>query len=128
MYVQWSKTTEAENQFWMPQYAEDINGHEVYAVDAEKNKTIVGVLYSEEDADWITAVHGCFGDLVRRMHQALDESDRLDSYVDEQEHRIAGLEQEAELLERDCEVLTEQLIRRDETIRDLEYQLHEVGL
>lgn len=156
LFQQWSKTTGAENQFWMPTKHEGKSVFHIDAVNQNQEKRRVASYVSEADADWITAVHGCFGDLVRRMHQALDESDRLDCYVDEQENRIAGLEMESDKLfsenrglERDCEVLTAQLIERDGElhechvtisdlhsqigylevyVRDLEYQLHEVGL
>lgn len=95
LYQHFAKTTEAKDSYWMyEEEAEPLAGGRVFnifAVSSEEARTFVGSVDGEEDADFITAVHGCFPDLVRRMHDALDESDRLDEDRDNQEVRIADL-------------------------------------
>lgn len=79
LYQGWSKTTGAENTYWMP---EDVDGYDdlkkVVAVDQEQNKTVIGCYIREADAAWITALHGCFADLTRRLNQAVDEAERFE--------------------------------------------------
>lgn len=96
LYQQWSKTTGAENMFWMSEKVDagDIVW-EVYAVDQEQEQHFVASFLSEEDADFVSGVHGCVADLIRRLHTALDEADRLDIEKDELIGRVADLELEA---------------------------------
>lgn len=103
LYQQFAKTTEAKDSYWMYEEAFDpVVGclvFDIYAASSEEDRTIVGSVDREEDAEFITALHGCFPDLVRRMHDALDESDRLDEDRDNQEVRIADLIAEVRDLE-----------------------------
>ncbi|WP_078323649.1 hypothetical protein [Mycobacteroides salmoniphilum] len=109
LYQRFTKTTDAEDSYWM--YEEeldpvlDVRVFNIFAVPSEEDRTFVGSVDSEEDAEFITAVHGCFPDLVRRLHDAVDESDRLDEERDNQEVRIADLIGEV----RDLEDLVSQL-------------------
>ncbi|WP_100460533.1 hypothetical protein [Mycobacteroides abscessus] len=109
LYQHFAKTTEAKDSYWMyEEEAEPLAGGRVFnifAVSSEEDRRFVGSVDSEEDAEFITALHGCFPDLVRRMHDALDESDRLDEDRDNQEVRIADLVSEI----RDLEDLVSQL-------------------
>lgn len=109
LYQHFAKTTEAKDSYWMYEEehdaALDVRKFNIFAVSSEEDRTALGVVYSEEDAEFITALHGCFPDLVRRMHDALDESDRLDEDRDNQEVRIADLVSEI----RDLEDLVSQL-------------------
>ncbi|WP_255790033.1 hypothetical protein [Mycobacteroides abscessus] len=98
LYSLWAKTTGAEDRYWMPERNEDgyTNVNYVFdicAIDEEQKKRFVGGFQNEVDVDFITAIHGALPDLVRRTHEALDEADRLDEQRDEQEIRIAGLEE-----------------------------------
>ncbi|SKM99004.1 Uncharacterised protein [Mycobacteroides abscessus subsp. massiliense] len=98
LYSLWAKTTGAEDRYWMPERNEDgyTNVNYVFdicAIDEEQKKRFVGGFQKEVDVDFITAIHGALPDLVRRAHEALDEADRLDERRDEQEIRIAGLEE-----------------------------------
>ena len=98
LYQLWAKTTGAEDRYWMP--VEDLNEHipwQVFATGQDGAQKWIGSFHKDEDADFITAVHGCLPDLVRRLHMAVDEADRLDFDRDSQECRIAELE--AEILE-----------------------------
>lgn len=102
LYQLWSKTYGAKDMFWMPvelSVGQDTLW-EVYAVDENQEKHFVATLQSEEDADFITAVHGCLPDLVRRLHEALDESDNADFDRDSRECRIAELEMEVDELRK----------------------------
>lgn len=92
LYQLWAKTTGAENQYWMPEDS-DIHGQIIWAVNEEQAKSPVASFMSDADASFVTAIHGALPDLVRRTHEALDEADRLDEQRDEQEIRIAGLEE-----------------------------------
>lgn len=111
LYQQWAKTTGAEDTYWMPEDDTDYytdggpgtwNVWAVLAPDDERRKDIDAVdgkkfvanFAHEADADFTTAIHGCFGDLVRRIHDALDEADRLDTELDERENEIAQLARE----------------------------------
>ncbi|WP_104183759.1 hypothetical protein [Mycobacterium avium] len=105
LYQGWAKTTGAEGMFWMPEkddcYDEegiDASLHSIVAVDKDQNKVHVAQYLTEADAAFVTAVHGCFGDLTRRLHSAIDEAERLDEQRDDQEFRIAELAMENEEL------------------------------
>jgi hypothetical protein len=90
LYQVWSKTTGAQGTFWKP--VETINGVDIVAVNEKHEETLIGSFLNSADADFITSLHGCMGDLVRRLHEALDEADRADQGRDEREVRIAELE------------------------------------
>lgn len=92
LYQLWAKTTGAENMYWMPEQQPD-GMHEIWAVGEGDERVQLSLLPCEDDANFITAIHGALPDLVRRTHEALDEADRLDEQRDEQEIRIAGLEE-----------------------------------
>ena len=99
LYQLWCKTTGAEDRFWMPEEHFDASGRfNVYAVAEDETRKLVASGLSDPDSDWLTAVHGCFGDLHRRLHSALDEADRADLDRDSRECRIFELECEAEAL------------------------------
>lgn len=127
LYSQWAKTTGAEDKYWMSEADdEEPDFFNVYAVDHEQNKTPVAVGMSEADADFVSGVHGCLADLIRRLHTAIDEADRLDYRVDEQEGRIAELEMDASDYREIIADLGEQLDRRDLNIADLEAVLEKL--
>lgn len=95
LYQMWSKTTGANDRYWMPVSYEDRSGrHRIYAVAQDDSRKLVAEHLSERDADFVTAVHGALADLVRRLHSALDESDSADFDRDSRECRIAELELE----------------------------------
>jgi hypothetical protein len=96
LYQMFTKTSYAENRYW--DYEDTGDGIAVRAVGQDGETTLVAGFESEADADFITAVHGCFPDLHRRLHSALDEAERADRQRDEQECRIAELESEVQSL------------------------------
>ena len=94
LYQLWSKSSWAEHGFWMPQeYVDGTGRFKLYAVNPEDDsKKLIASELSDEDADFISAIHGALPDLVRLLHQALDEADRADYDRDSRECRIAELE------------------------------------
>lgn len=101
LYQLWSKTTGAENRFWMPEEHFDRSGRfNVYAVAEDETRKLVASGMTEADSEWLTAVHGCFADLWRRLHAALDEADTADYDRDSRECRIFELESEVKALQQ----------------------------
>lgn len=95
LFQLWSSTTGSQDRFWMPEAHFDNSGRwNVYAVGQDESRKLVASGLSDKDSDFITAVHGCFADLWRRLHSALDEADRADHDRDSRECRIAELESE----------------------------------
>lgn len=76
LYAGWAKTTGAENSYWEPEEVEGY-GYTIWSVD-EKCRSEIGGFLDEADAAFITAVHGCFADLVRRLHEAVDLQEQKD--------------------------------------------------
>lgn len=93
IYQQWTKTTGAEDCYWSVEPHFDNSGrHNIYSVDNDDGRKLIASGLNEKDADWITGLHGCFADLYRRLHYALDEADRADFDRDSRECRIMELE------------------------------------
>jgi hypothetical protein len=67
-----------------------------------------------KDADFLTALHGCVADLVRRLNTAMGEADRLDYSKDELVVRIAELEMEADEKDAAIRSLGEQIERLED--------------
>ena len=103
MYQGWSKTTGAEGMFWMHELYQG-QCHVIWAVDQNSDRKRIATGLTEPDAAFITAIHGCFADLTRRLHMALDEADRLDELADERTVEIADLAQKVESLEHQLSV------------------------
>ena len=82
-----TKTTGAETRYWA--YEEYGDTFDIDAVGEGDDRTNVAAVLSDADADFITALHGSFPDLYRRLHSALDEADRADRERDEREQVIA---------------------------------------
>ncbi|ANA87075.1 hypothetical protein SEA_LASTRESORT_41 [Gordonia phage LastResort] len=97
LYSEWSKTTGAGERYLIVEkveYDPDLDymtSWDVWAISFadEGDRTLVATFEKEADADFFAAVHGCFGDLVRRLHEALDEADRADERRDEAEGQLA---------------------------------------
>ena len=85
LFTQYARTTGGETTYWRP------DGNTLVAVDGD-TETVIASGMAEQDAAWITAVHGAFADLARCLHTALDEADRADADRDVRENRIAELE------------------------------------
>lgn len=103
LFQQFTKTTNAETAYWMNEEDGQAFGNplfSIYAVGQDQEKVLVAKWMSEADADFVTAVAGCFPDLVRRLHAALDEADRADREHDEREVVIFNLALEVENVTR----------------------------
>ena len=109
LYQMWSKTSWAKDRYWDYGY-EPGKDYTVKAVSEDGYRSLVGTFVNEDDADWITALHGCFPDVFRLVNDSLDEADRADLDHDSRECRIAELELEVEelrqLVSRQREELT----------------------
>lgn len=131
LYQQYGKTTGAGTHFWMPEEFSDRSGrHRIYAVEVdektgEQTRKLIASDMRDADADFIAGVHGCVGDLIRRLHIAVDEADRKDYEKDELEGRVAELEREADEKERDLEVLSAEIVRKDERLAEVEADLRD---
>lgn len=115
IYIGWKKTTKAENSYWM--HEEMVNNPEkfkVYAVTVnpetqEQTRDLVASFLSEEDAAFVTALHGSLPDIVRRCHEAFDEADRLDEEKDRLEGVVFELELESDAMSRELDKLLEDI-------------------
>jgi hypothetical protein len=103
LYSLWAKTTGVGDCYW--DYEDIWEDFNLRAVNSDGELTFLGYTEIESDADWITAIHGAFPELVRRFHTALDECDRADSDRDSRECRIAELEMEVAELKEDLQGL-----------------------
>lgn len=95
LYTTWTQTTRAEDTYWVVEhdkgsYEDILDPWQVWAVPEEGERIFIGSFEREEDADFTAAMHGCLADLVRRLHMALDESDRVDLARDEAENALAA--------------------------------------
>jgi chromosome segregation ATPase len=114
IYAQWARTTGAEDRYWMPVEYEDPSGRNyIFAVGEDESRKQIASGLKTEDADFITAIHGCLPDLIRKLRGALDEADRLDEEKDELIGRVAELE-------RDTDRLAGQVLAYSERIKELE--------
>jgi hypothetical protein len=97
-------TTNAEDRFW--DYQEQHGLFNVVSVGSDDGASIdVASGLFENDADWITAVHGAFPELCKMFWAASDQADRADQNADSRECRIAELEVEVAELKADLEGL-----------------------
>ncbi|AGT14291.1 hypothetical protein ADZZY_42 [Mycobacterium phage Adzzy] len=91
LYQQWSKSTLAERSYWMPVEDEGFPGYySLYAVNQEtdERKYLCSFL-SEADAEFIAGLHGAIPDLIRRLHEAIDEATSKDEARDRAEANLA---------------------------------------
>ncbi|AFI24947.1 hypothetical protein [Mycobacterium phage SWU1] len=90
LYQQWSKTTWAANSYWMPE-GDERRGYTILAVDQAKDekRIIADLIATEADADFICGLHGAIPDLIRRLHEAIDEATSKDEARDRAEANLA---------------------------------------
>ncbi|ATW60170.1 hypothetical protein SEA_PH8S_42 [Mycobacterium phage Ph8s] len=93
LYQQWSKSTWAEHSYWMPEEDQSFPGcFNIIAVDQskeEKNRNPIAAFLKEEDAEFIAGLHGAVPDLIRRLHEAIDEATSKDEARDRAEANLA---------------------------------------
>jgi len=91
LFQLFSYTTGAEETYWDYEDTGE-TGYDVHSVDSHGERTFVGYFDKEADADFVTAIHGCLPDLVRRLHQAVDEAERAAVELDVTIGRLAAAE------------------------------------
>lgn len=87
----WAKTTGAEDRYWAP-VETGYEDWDVFAVGKDEQTHFVGYFENDADSDFVTAIHGCLPDLVRRLHDAVDTAERLDAEMDICQGRLAAAE------------------------------------
>lgn len=127
IYQMWSLTTGAEDHYWMPEEVPTdptdqfpLRLFNLYAVNQNEDRKHLASHLTDEDSDFITAIHGAFPDIYRRVLEAYDEADRLDQAKDEQEGTIAEMAQELDGKKEFLAVQEEWIARRDSKISELE--------
>lgn len=96
LYAGWSKTGD-EHTYWMTEEVVNVPGkNKIYAVTVdpetgEETKKLIASFVPDEAAAFITAAHGSFGDVYRRVLEAFDEADGLDLELDKQIESVAVL-------------------------------------
>jgi len=91
LYQQWSKTTGAKDTYWMPEkagtpYEDD---YDIYAVSEGGGKKVIASYLRDEDAEFIAGLHGAVPDLIRRLHEAVEEAVRADEANDMAQGQLA---------------------------------------
>ncbi|ASR86492.1 hypothetical protein SEA_CHANGELING_40 [Mycobacterium phage Changeling] len=102
LYQQWTKTTGAEDTYWVVEedtehYAGGPGTWNVWAVpaapskdiDAVDGKKFIASFEREEDADFTAGLNGAIPDLIRRLHEAIDEAVRKDEANDIAQGQLA---------------------------------------
>lgn len=105
LYAGWSKTTGAENRYYIVEQATAFNGEpdgawHVWAVAQDESREHVAVFQNETTADWFASLHGAFPELYRDFLAMDDHNARLDERVDEMTGEIALLVDEIRELEK----------------------------
>ncbi|ADB93734.1 hypothetical protein REDROCK_41 [Mycobacterium phage RedRock] len=97
LYQQWTKTTDAESSYWVVEedkdhYAFGPGTFNVWAVDAnnpDAPRKFIASFEREEDADFTAGINGAIPDLIRRLHEAIDEAVRKDEANDIAQGQLA---------------------------------------
>lgn len=105
LYQLWCKTTAAEDGYWKIEHDPDSPYVDVVSVDKDEWENVIGHTMYERDADFITAIHGCFPDLIRRVLAALDDAERRDVEADVAYGRLASAEMRVDELQSEVEAL-----------------------
>uniref|UniRef100_A0AAU8GQY8 Minor tail protein n=1 Tax=Mycobacterium phage BabyBack TaxID=3158877 RepID=A0AAU8GQY8_9CAUD len=113
LYQQWSKTTMAEHGYWMPEEDESFPGcFNLIAVhQSNDERKPLAAFMDEADAEFVAGLHGAVPDLIRRLHEAIDEAVSKDEANDIAQGHLADA------------LLENQALR--EQIRELERRLDE---
>ncbi|ACE79964.1 hypothetical protein Pukovnik_38 [Mycobacterium phage Pukovnik] len=91
LYQQWSQTSKAKSAYWIVK--EDLDEHlqyQIIAVDSNtQEESWVGSFHTEADADFVAGLNGAVPDLIRRLHEAIDEATRKDEANDIAQGQLA---------------------------------------
>jgi len=106
LYQVWSKTTQADNGWWVSEEHFDKSGRfNIYSTvphidQPGHSRKLIASGLNERDADFIASLHAALPELIGRLHEALDEADRADYDRDSRECLIAELVSELKEWER----------------------------
>ncbi|ALF02183.1 hypothetical protein SEA_LADYBIRD_42 [Mycobacterium phage LadyBird] len=91
LYQQWTKSTLAEHGYWMPEEDESFPGSfNLIAVHQSKDeRRPIAAFMDEADAEFVAGLHGAVPDLIRRLHEAIDEAVRKDEQNDIAQGQLA---------------------------------------
>ena len=81
LYQLWTNTTGSGDSYWKYDDESDCERVVITSVSQTDETEIAGYVRMA-DAEFITAVHGCIGDLIRKLRDLEDENARLDERVD----------------------------------------------
>lgn len=98
LYQGWAKTTGASDAYWMPEETVMPGQFTIAAVDEKGYRKPVAFGLTENDAAFITAIHGCFQDVVRYLLEVQDDAERLERRRDEAQGELFELAVENEEL------------------------------
>lgn len=139
MYQQWANTPGAKESYWMPIPIEsyddgsvcdptdggnfhfDITAVPINETEGDfSGRQFIGSVKTEEAADFICGLHGALPDLIRRLHEAVDEAARKDEANDVAQGQLLeallenqGLREQVRELEKRLEVDPEDVSRWD---------------
>lgn len=92
-------TTGAEETYWDYEDTGE-TGFDIHSCSQEGERVFVGYFDREADADFVTAIHGCLPDLIRRLYAATDSSERYEVAFDECQQQLAEAEREIRKLKK----------------------------
>lgn len=86
-----SITTGAEDTYWDYQDTGE-TGFDIHSCGQDEQREFVGYFDNEADADFVTAIHGCLPDLVRRLQNAIDTAEKYEMAHDQCQRELAEAE------------------------------------
>lgn len=92
-------TSGAEDTYWDYQDTGEA-GFDISSVGPDDTREFVGYFDSEADADFVTAIHGCLPDLVRRLKQSIEKADNYEMAHDQCQRELFEAEREIAELKR----------------------------
>ena len=108
LYQLWARTTGAGDSYWRYDDESDCERVVITSVSLADETEIAGYVRMS-DAEFITAVHGCIGDLIRKLRDLEDENSRLDELVDRGVADRIDLIKEIQQLEDDLGSINDKL-------------------
>lgn len=104
LYKVWAQTTEAKAGHWAASQDEGIGTWEIWTHLGNDSLPICDFV-DKTDAQFITTMHAAIPELVRMVHETLDENDRIDRERDQVASELFQAGLEIERLQRELEVL-----------------------
>jgi hypothetical protein len=92
-------TSGAEDTYWDYEDTGE-TGFDIHSVGSDEEREFVGYFDREVDADFVTAIHGCLPDLVRRLKESIEKADNYELAHDQCQRELFEAEQEIAELKR----------------------------